>query len=413
MTVAPPAAPAAAPWPARGVFLDVQWKRHSLYDGLVDQPPEGYRFLAAPTSVDRAFGLAGRARVAYDLQARILAPVLPAVLVKSYLERYLKRPPRGADLTYACEHLVFRDEDWVVGLGGVTDFVGGQPEHLHRFRSVVESRLRSPRCKAIVCYYEAARRSLETAMDTAGFEHKLRVVHPAVPARQADRNGRIDDGRVRLLFVGSANIPGQFEIKGGNETIEAFLALRRRYDNIELVIRSDVPSAVRARFRGDPAVRIIDRAIPRPELERLLLSADIFLMPSHCTVWTAMLEAMSYGLPVVSTDVYANPEIVCDGATGLLIRRAGAVPYERDGLPVSMFTRPFRRAISEPDPRVVGDLVRATGSLIEDECLRRRLGEAGRREVEDGRFSTARRNSKLKAIFDAAIGGSVREGNGA
>ena len=399
-----------------GVFLDVQWKRHSLYDGLIERPPDGYRFLTAPTRVDRAFRLAGRARAAYDLQARVLAPLLPSVLVKSYLERYLKRPPAGAHLTYACEHLVFRDEDWVVGLGGATDLVGGQPAHLRRFRSTVEARLRSPRCKAVICYYGAAKRSLESALDTAGFADKLHVVHPAVPKKDARKaahtNGR-HDGPVRLLFVGSANIPGQFEIKGGNEAIAAFLALRQRFAGLELVVRSDVPARVRDRFRGDPSVRIIDRAVPWPELERLFLSADVFLLPAHCTVWTAMLDAMSYGLPVVTTDVYANPEVVQDGVTGLLVRRSGRVPYESDGLPTSMFTRPFRHAIRRPDPRVVEDLARATATLIEDADLRRRLGGAGRRRVERGRFSVARRNARLKAIFDAAIGGPVSAGNGA
>lgn len=386
------------------LFLDVQWKMHSLHTALVDAPPDGYEFVTSSASVDRAFKRASRSRLAYELQDRFLAPLIPSVLVKSYAERFLKRPPLTADLTYACEHLVFRDEAWIVGIGGVTDLVGGEPGHVRRFRALIERRLRSPNCRAIVCYYEAARWTLEAAIGAGSLQDKVHVVHPAVPAREPAANGRSRRG-VRILFVGSANIPGQFEIKGGHEALAAFLALRRRFPDVQLTIRSDVPDEVRRRYAGLPGLRIIDRVLPRPELEREFLAADIFLMPAHCTVWTAMLEAMSYGLPVVTTDVYANPEIVEDGVSGLLVRRASRVPYEDGGLPVSMFSHRFRRAIRRPESRVVEDTVRQTARLIEDEGLRRAMGAAGRREVETGRFSIVRRNQQLKRIFDAAING--------
>ncbi|MEX0799609.1 MAG: glycosyltransferase family 4 protein [Dehalococcoidia bacterium] len=386
------------------VFLDVQWKMHSLHSALVDAPPDGYEFVTSSASVDRAFKLASRSRLAYELQDRFLAPLIPSVLVKSYAERFLKRPPVTADLTYACEHLVFRDEAWVAGIGGVTDLVGGKPGHVRRFRALIERRLRSPDCRAIVCYYEAAHRTLEAAIGVGGLQDKVHVVHPAVPAAEPARNGHDRIGP-RLLFVGSANIPGQFEIKGGYEALATFVALRRRFPDVQLTIRSDVPVDVRRRFGRLPGLRIIDRVLPRADLEREFLAADVFLLPAHCTVWTAMLEAMSYGLPVVTTDVYANPEIVEDGVNGFLVRRASRVPYEEGGLPISMFSHRFRRAIRRPDPRVVDDTVRQTARLIEDEGLRRAMGAAGRREVEDGRFSIQHRNARLKRIFDAAING--------
>ena len=385
------------------VFLDVQWKLHSLYNELIHAPPEGYDFVTTPTSVDRVFKLASRVRVSYLLQARILAPLVPASLIKSYLEKYFKRPPAATDLTYACEHMVFREEDWVVGMGGVTELVGGEGKHVRQFKKLIEATLGSSRCKAVICYYEMARRSLMAGLDCSGFEDKIQVMHFAVRKKSLVGDRRHDG--VRLLFVGSVNIPGQFGIKGGKETLEAFRILQRRYDNLELLIRSDVPDSIKAQYQDMRNLRIIDRSIPWEELEREFLTADIFVLPAHCTVGMAMLDAMSYGLPIVTTDVYANPEIVRDGATGLIVRRAKNVTYERDGLPVSMFTGSFQREIERTDPRVVEDVVRQTSLLIEDDELRRRLGAAGQREVAGGRFSIQRRNSQLKAIFDEAVNG--------
>jgi glycosyltransferase involved in cell wall biosynthesis len=390
------------------VFLDVQWKMHSLYNELVLSPPEGYQFVTAPTSIDHMSRLASKMRLAYVLQQRILAPLLPLVLLKSYMEKYLKTPPDRPDLTYACEHLVFREEDWVVSMGGVTELVGGEGRHVRQFRKLIEAKLGSIRCKGVICYYEAARKSLETGLDCRGFEDKIFVVHLAVRKKSLDKNHNRE--RVRLLFVGSVNIPGQFEIKGGREALEAFVNLQKKYDNLELVIRSDVPQDIRDRYRGLPNLRIIDQIIPWETLEQEFLAADIFVFPAHCTVGMAMLDAMSYEMPVVTTDVYANPELVQDGATGFVVRRSDNVPYSRSGLPVSMFSRSFAKAIKRTDRRLVEDIVRQTSILIENPDLRRRMGKAARQEIEEGKFSIERRNRKLKEILDRATaeGGSLR-----
>jgi glycosyltransferase involved in cell wall biosynthesis len=58
------------------------------------------------------------------------------------------------------------------------------------------------------------------------------------------------------------------------------------------------------------------------------------------------------------------------------------------------------------DPVVVEELTKRLRLLVESPELRRGLGMAGRREVEQGKFSLDRVNRKLKAIFDEATNGS-------
>ena len=91
--------------------------------------------------------------------------------------------------------------------------------------------------------------------------------------------------------------------------------------------------------------------------------------------------------------------MVRDGETGFLIRP----PF---GLNPDMLTREIVNMISarSPDMHVAKELVEKTSILIEDEGLRRKMGIAGRREIETGKFSIKRRNEKLKKIFDEAIG---------
>jgi glycosyltransferase involved in cell wall biosynthesis len=81
--------------------------------------------------------------------------------------------------------------------------------------------------------------------------------------------------------------------------------------------------------------------------------ADIFALPSYVEgLPIALLEAMALGLPCVPTNVYAIPEAIRDGETGLLVERG--------------------------DPRA---LAKAILALRDDRDLRLRLGEKGREHV--------------------------------
>lgn len=187
--------------------------------------------------------------------------------------------------------------------------------------------------------------------------------------------------------------------------LETFDILCQRYSNLELVIRCDVPGNVKARWAGMDNIRIIDKVVPPEMLDREYQSADIFILPSHATPPYTILDAMSYELPVVSIDAWANPELVADGKTGLLAECSKKVPYYDVTRQPKYGTVEFGKAIRQPDPVVVAELVQKVSLLIENSALRQRMGKAGRWEVEHGRFSIKRRNDKLKRIFDEATGG--------
>ena len=66
--------------------------------------------------------------------------------------------------------------------------------------------------------------------------------------------------------------------------------------------------------------------VPSEEKDTLFLDADIFILPTHAEgLPIALLEAMSFGLPVVTTPVGAIPEVVKDGKNGFLMAPGDAV----------------------------------------------------------------------------------------
>ena len=112
----------------------------------------------------------------------------------------------------------------------------------------------------------------------------------------------------------------------------------------------------------------------------------------------AMLEAMSYELPVVTTNYYDNAEFVEDGRTGMVARHRRSLP------PWDTSEYEVAKVLDAPDPEFVRGIVEKTAVLLEQPELRRRIGRAARNEVERGRFSLAHKNQQLKSIFDCAVG---------
>ncbi len=61
------------------------------------------------------------------------------------------------------------------------------------------------------------------------------------------------------------------------------------------------------------------------EVPEILRGLDLFALPSLSEgISNTILEAMASGVPVLATNVGGNPELVTDGATGSLVRRANS-----------------------------------------------------------------------------------------
>ena len=385
------------------VYLDVAGRMHSLYKELILHPPSGYQFVTVGSSWDKVSSVASKVNLIYSFQEKVLGQIIPVNLAKAYFERF-KKPLKGTDLTYATGHLVFRKEPWVVDLEFVTQLAGYNIKLFKRCRRLIEKVLASEYCKRIICWTEAGKKTILSNLDCRGFADKVKVVRLAVHKKNFVKDYS-NKRTVKLLFVGSANIPGEFEYKGGKEVLKAFLLLRQKYHNLELVIRSDIPQELKTICKRLGNVRLIDGVIPWEQLEQEFKSADIFVFPSHSTPGLAILDAMSYELPVITTDVWANPEMVENGKTGFVIKKSETVPYYIENfIPNWNYdpTSKFMRAVKITDPKVVEEFVNKTSILIEDGELRRRMGRAGRQEIEVGKFSIKKRNEKLKKIFDEA-----------
>jgi glycosyltransferase involved in cell wall biosynthesis len=79
--------------------------------------------------------------------------------------------------------------------------------------------------------------------------------------------------------------------------------------------------------------------------------------------------------------------------------------FEKDRLRTQETVQRYREAVLDEklfEP-VVDSLETALSNLIEDGTMRRRMGEAAYKEVEQGKFSVAQRNRHLLEYYSEAL----------
>jgi glycosyltransferase involved in cell wall biosynthesis len=165
-----------------------------------------------------------------------------------------------------------------------------------------------------------------------------------------------------ILFVGRNFVP-----KGGPALLEAFVRLRRAHPDAQLWIVSSLPPPTL------PEGAVFHGPLGAEALARLYARASVFALPTLREAFgLSLVEAMSFGLPVVATRLEAIPEIVSDGESGILV-----------------------------PPRDVEALARALSDLLGDPVRARLLGAAGRARAAE-RFGWERAAARMLAVMRPA-----------
>jgi glycosyltransferase involved in cell wall biosynthesis len=167
---------------------------------------------------------------------------------------------------------------------------------------------------------------------------KITVIPPGVNPSEWKRPFSLSSSPtnvpVKILFVG-----GNLERKGGEVLLQAYRRLQKRtVENGETAV--ELHLVTKDKVTPEPGVFVYHDMQPNsPELKALFHQSDLFCLPSYgdCLPM-ALSEAGAAGLPLISTNVAAIPEIVQDGYSGFLVS-AGDV----DGLAAAL-----QKLVSDP-----------------------------------------------------------------
>jgi glycosyltransferase involved in cell wall biosynthesis len=305
-----------------------------------------------------------------------------------------------SDLIYAWNHICYDKSPWVLDLEHIFAPFGYNIRQFYKNKTKFQRSLVKDNCKRIICPTKLACDEFNWTIPNGGLESKLVMVHRAVSPKPLQR--RSAERVTTLLFVGSANEPGAFEHKGGKEALEAYKILKKTYPNLNLIIRSDVPDKIKLQYAKMHGLKFYEGILSQINVDKLFSQADLFIMPTRATPAVVFLDAMSFGLPIIATDVAANSEFVQDGKNGVLLPKPASLPDIRELLLGSRLQEEWFETASQIEVELVESLVKAVSKIIDDPNLWRRMREASRQQVEIGEFSIRNRNKKLKQIFDEA-----------
>lgn len=381
-------------------------------------PPAGYYFTekAAP---DPSRNVVRVATGLVDLNLRLEAAGVPEEIAREFVKS--RRPelqpyiPAHTRLEFLPTYpFTLGQVPWMIEIEDTTTLlfpflandrsaeaaVVGTPWH-----TAVRVLLQHPGCRGIVTHVRSTADSLPILFQDPDLAAK--VTHAPVGMQLPDRSNadrtRDAEEPVTLLFSNSWHQdPRSFYLRGGLDVLEAFMILRQRRSNVRLVIRSELPADLDPRYVAAarlPEVEVLDQKLSDVEMEALLASADIYVLPSARLHVVSVLQALARGMATVVSDGWGMREYVEDGVTGVVVRgRAGTTSWtDSQGVLRENYTPTFSST-----PALVQELTGALERLIDDAQWRRQLGTAARERVRR-EFTIERWNDALGSAFDKAL----------
>jgi glycosyltransferase involved in cell wall biosynthesis len=182
------------------------------------------------------------------------------------------------------------------------------------YRLFIKHTLLSGRCLEIRCMSEACRVSLKLLFGDKVYD-KSQCHYPCI-SQSVTKIDLQPSGGCKFLFVGT-----QFEIKGGVSLIKAF---RRVYDldkSSRLDVITHLPSEFKSLVEGCDGIHVHQAEFTRKEIhDKFMKYADVLVLPTFVESFGMVaLEALSHGLALIATDVYALRELLRDGKNGILL----------------------------------------------------------------------------------------------
>ncbi len=225
---------------------------------------------------------------------------------------------------------------------------------------------------------------LDVVRDIGVPAERVSLIENAIDAAEYRRRGPVAAAKARLGVP-----PGRFVIgavgrlspeKGFDNLIRAVARLVSDHWDVELWIAGEGDQreqleALAAELNLGERVRLLGQ---RSDLIELYQAFDVFVLSSlREGLPNVVLEALAIEVPVVATSVAGVPRVLENGQNGFIVR--SGTPEELAG---------------------------AISLLLDDEPLRVRFGQAGRRTVEE-RYSFRVRMEKVKRVYDAVLGRAV------
>jgi len=359
------------------IYLQYPWKfpDSPYYKYLIDSPPKGIEFQNTQKqkgviTSKRFFWFSNFLKKNIRKFTRILHP--------SMLNAHLS-PKRDYNLIH-CAHCLSKNKDkpWIFDIEAFWQF-WISTKQTKRGLKKVEKILNKNSCKKILPWTKKIKREFIDAFPK--LEDKIKLVYPAVPLRNIKK--KFNKKEISLIFSGR-----YFYQKGGLHALEAINFLTKKYKNVYGIFNSEVPREILKKYASNKKIEFYP-LVPQEKLFKLYEKSDILIYPGYTDSFGfAYLEAMSFGLPIITVDGWSRKEIVSENKTGFLLDRPEDFKWNK---------------IGEKEKVIIKQMIEKASLLIENDVLRKKMSQNCINEIKSGKFSIKKRNKKLKRIYEEAL----------
>jgi len=357
------------------IYLQYPWMfpDSPYYKYLVDSPPKGIEYLNTKKQrgviINKRFFLFSNF---LKRNIRFWAKQLNLAIPNAHLTK----SKEDFDLIH-CAHCLSKNKNkpWVVDVERFFSLMISWNDSKYA-KDKVRKILLDKNCKKIIPWTLTSKKELLEYFPE--IKDKIELVYPAVPLLNIKRKRHKD---INLLFVAR-----YFYQKGGFHALEVIDRLTKKYNNVKGVIVSEVPKEILKKYSQNKKIKFYG-LMPQDKLLREVYSlADIFVYPGYSDSFGfSFLEAMSFGIPIVTINGFARDEIVEEGKTGLIVEKLHDINYK----------------VLNHD--IINKLIENCSKLIENKKLREKMSKNCIEIVKNGKFSIKKRNKKLRKIYEEAL----------
>jgi len=347
----------------------------------------------------------------------------PKIFLNKFYNAYrlINKFPFFSNIVHFVQKILFSeksydDDDWYFYTGMlpiknikkpyVIDF-----EHIHALfnfghiskekKKLIFKYLSDNNCKWILPWSIAAKKTLRifSESEIEKIEKKVKVLYPALPNYKDLYKNKIDHVFVKnkkkikkFLFIGK-----EYRRKGLIETLIAFTQIFKERTDVELYCVTPVSNDIKNIYNHKNIFYFKPEFTLDELITKFFMTCDVFILPTHAdTFGMVLLEALSCGMPVITTKQFAGAEIVNDGKNGLLLN-SGDLPLETNLIPKVEITD---KTYKGNDGILIDEIIKKVSYLCQNWNLVSKMSLQALIDFKpNGKFSISTRNKKLKALF--------------
>lgn len=302
---------------------------------------------------------------------------------------HLTNSKQDYDLIH-CGHCLSlnRYKPWVADIEHAGQFLVSGGHELKKYKKLVRKILLRKNCKKILAWTEWSKKSILQYFPE--IKNKVEIVYPAVPLKREKKIHK--KNKITILYA-----TRYFWLKGGLISLETMKRIKEKYGGrVEIIFISDVPKKIKNRY---PEIKI-QNIVPQKKLFEYYKRADIFFYPSFSdTFGFGILEAMSYGLPIVALKTPFTPsinELVSNKKHGLIFE------IGKD-LAEKVIKKKKDLKFGRKEQSLINSLIGNCSELFEKKVRMEKMTKNCINEIAFGKFSIKERNKKLERVYSEAV----------